>query len=123
MPVRPANLRIAKWKAKMAGEALSVVTGKQLENMTDQISTIFPEIERVENATKVILEEAMVTTLENPSYLNFARQVYRCTKRFAGGQLLNAVNVYFNRWFAEGLDEDILDKIRDAVFSLAPPVP
>ena len=123
MGVRPANLRIAKWIAKMSGEAVSIVTGKQLASMTEQIQQQFPDLELVENETKLILAEAAVSTLTNPSYLNFARQTRRSMNKFSGGQLLNVVNVLMNRWVAEGLDQDILEKIRNTVFAIAPPAP
>jgi hypothetical protein len=123
MSVRPANLRISKWIAKMSGEAVSIVTGKQLASMTEQIQQQFPDNELVENETKLILAEAGTSTIQNPSYLNFARQTRRCMQRFSGGQLLNAVSVIMNRWIAEGMDQDILEKIRNTVFAIAPPAP
>lgn len=121
MGVRPAQNRIDKWTAKMAGEALSVVTGRQLTKMTDQVADVFPKLEELENEIKLVLAEAGTQTILNPAYLNFGRQTYRACKRFSGGQLINTVNIYLNRWVAEGLDQDTLEKIRDIVFALAAP--
>lgn len=123
MAVRPASLRIAKWTAKMAGEALSVVTGKQLASMTDQITSEFPNLEKLENEVKLILDDAAVSTIQNPSYLNFGRQVYRAVKKFGGGQLIATVDIILNRWVGEGLDRDILERVRNTVFALAAPAP
>lgn len=123
MAVRPADRRIAKWIAKLSGEALSVVTGKQMSSMTEQIEAVFPDLEKLENEVKLILAEAALPTIENPSYLNFGRQVFRACRRFSGGQLMANVDVHLNRWVGEGLDRDILERVRNTVFALAAPAP
>ena len=123
MAVRPANLRISKWIAKMQGEALSVVTGRQKESMTEQIQQEFPRLETLENEIKVILGEAGLATILNPSYLNFGRQVYKSCRKFSGGQLLYNADVLLNRWVGEGLDRDILERVRNTVFELTAPTP
>jgi len=123
MAVRPAQNRIDKWNLKLEGEALSVVTGKQKQKMLDQVSVMFPLLETLENDVKLILAEAGTSTIMNPAYLDFGRQVFRLVRRFSGGQLINETNVVLNRWVAEGCDQDTLEKIRDTVYTMAPPAP
>lgn len=121
MGVRPAQKRIDKWIAKMAGEALSKVSERQLASMTLQVEAEFPIIEKLENEIKTILDDIAAPTLLNPSYLNFGRQVWSYTRRFGGTQLLNVVDVKLNYWVDQGLDRDALERIRESVFVLEPP--
>ncbi|MCX8014807.1 MAG: hypothetical protein N2748_02195 [candidate division WOR-3 bacterium] len=121
MAVRPANRRIDKWDAFLSGDVLSKAVGEYKPKMLEQITSIFPELETVENEVKLILAEAGTATILNPSYINFGREVWKLAKRFTGSQLLNAVNVLLNKWVARGLDQDILEKIRNTVFALAAP--
>ncbi|MEO0075106.1 MAG: hypothetical protein ABIK31_03230, partial [candidate division WOR-3 bacterium] len=72
---------------------------------------------------KLILAEAGIATILNPSYLNFGREVFKLAAKFSGGQLINAVDVVLNKWVARGLDRDILERIRNTVFALVGPTP
>jgi len=123
MGVRPANRRIDKWDAFLSGDVLSKTVGEYKPKMREQITNSFPQLEAVENEVKLILAEAGTSTILNPAYINFGREVWRNANKFSGGQLLNAVNVLLNKWVARGLDQDILEKIRNTVFSIAPPAP
>lgn len=123
MGVRPSERRIAKYTAKLQGEALSVVTGRQIENMIVQVTTIFPEIENVENETKLILEDEGTPIVLNVTYLNFARQIYSAKKRFGGTQLLEKADIILNKWKGEGCDTDVLERIRETIFSLGEVAP
>lgn len=123
MAVRPANRRIDKWDAFLSGDVLSEAVGKYKPKMHEQIATIFPQLETVENEVKLILAEAATPTILNPAYINFGREVWKNAIRFSGGQLLNTVDVLLNKWVGRGLDRDILEKIRNTVFALAAPAP
>ncbi|MEO0077098.1 MAG: hypothetical protein ABIK19_05480 [candidate division WOR-3 bacterium] len=123
MAVRPASRRLDKWDAMFSGDVLSQRLAGYKEKMKDQLADIFPQQESLENEVKLILAEAGTQTILNPSYLNFGREVYKLTRRFSGSQLLSAVSVVLNKWVARGLDQDILEKIRNTVFALAPPSP
>jgi hypothetical protein len=91
--------------------------------MKEQLATIFPQQETVENEVKLILAEAGTSTVQNPFYLNYGREVWKYATRFSGAQLLNAVDIIVNKWVGRGLDRDTLEKIRNVVFSLAAPAP
>ncbi len=123
MAVRPASRRLEKWDAMFSGDVLSQKLANYKDKMKEQLATIFPEQETLENEVKLILYEAGTPTLLNPSYLNFAREVYRYAKRFSGPQLLKEVDVLVNKWHARTLDKDILERIRNTVFALAAPAP
>ena len=123
MGVRPASRRLEKWDAMLSGDVLSTRVAGYKGKMREQLAAIFPMQEEVENQVKLILAEAGTSTIMNSFYINFGREVYKLKLRFSGGQLLNAVNVVMNKWVARGLDQDILEKIRNTVFTIAPPAP
>jgi len=123
MGVRPASRRLDKWDAMFSGDVVSTKLAGYKEKMREQLAAIFPQQESLENEVKLILAEAGTSTIMNPSYINFGREVYKLKLKFSGGQLLNAVNVVMNKWVARGLDQDILEKIRNTVFTIAPPAP
>jgi hypothetical protein len=78
---------------------------------------------KIELITKLILAEAATSTITSMWYVAFAREVAKARTMFSGGQLLGAVNVLLNKYVAQGLDQDILEKIRNTCFTLAPPTP
>jgi len=121
--VRPASRRLDKWDAMFSGDVVSTKLAGYKEKMKEQLSTIFPQQEALENEVKLILAEAGTQTILNPSYINFGREVLKLANKFQGGQLINAVNIVLNKWVARGLDQDTLEKIRNTVFALAAPTP
>ncbi|MCX8015000.1 MAG: hypothetical protein N2748_03175 [candidate division WOR-3 bacterium] len=123
MAVRPASRRLEKWDAMFSGDVVSTKLAGYKDKMKDQLADIFPKQETLENEIKLILAEANTQTILNPFYLNFGREVFKLAQRFTGAQLLTAVNVALNKWVARGLDQDILEKIRNTVFALAAPAP
>ena len=123
MGVRPASRRLDKWDAMFTGDVVSTKLAAYKDKMREQLATIFPEQEALENEVKLILAEAGTPTILNPGYLNFGRQVLKLAKKFSGAQLLNAVDVVLNKWVANSLDRDILERIRNTVFVLAAPTP
>jgi len=123
MATRPASRRLDKWDNFLSGDVLSVAVGNYKNKMHEQLSSIFPQLEMVENEVKLILAEAATPTIMNPFYINFGREVWKSAGKFSGGQLLNAVDVLLNKWVGRGLDRDTLEKIRNTIFSLAAPAP
>ena len=123
MAVRPANRRIDKWEAFLSGDVLSKTVGEYKPKMLEQVTAIFPQLETVENEVKLVLAEAGTSTIQNPFYLNFGREVWRATNKFSGAQLLNTVDITVNKWVGRGLDRDTLEKIRNTIFTIAAPAP
>jgi hypothetical protein len=122
--VRPAADRIAKWNANLDGDSLSVKVGRYKEHMLSLVTQRFGELVNMEDSVKAILDEEGVSTTQYPFYLGFGRQVYRLKRKFGGGSLINATNIWLQRWVADGYTQAILERIRDTVFALgAPPGP
>ncbi len=123
MGVRPASRRLEKWDNNFSGDVLSERMKNYKDKMREQLSNIFPLQETLENEVKTILAEAGTSTVLNPAYLNFGREVLKLCQKFSGGQLINAVDVVLNKWVARALDRDILERIRNTVFALVGPSP
>jgi len=67
------------------------------------------------------LNTANVPTMLYIFYLNFAREVYRLKKRFAGDSLEREVNVLLEKWVARTLDRTVLERIRYEVMTIGAP--
>jgi len=123
MAVRNALRRIEKWDMKLAGDVLSERVANLKPMMKSQIEAEFPALVEVENEVKVILGDVGISSSLNPPYLNFARETYRLSKRFCGRQLLKEVDAVMAKWITRGFDQDILERIRNTVFTLTAPTP
>jgi hypothetical protein len=123
LAVRNALRRIEKWNIKLDGDVLSERVAKLKPMMKSQVESEFPALAEVENEVKVILGDIGLSSSLNPPYLNFARETYRMSKRLLGKQLLREVNASMAKWIARGFDQDILERIRNAVFALTAPQP
>ncbi len=123
MAVRNAYRRIQKWEANLTGEALSEKVGRLKDMMKSQVEEMFPALVDMENGVKTVLDEEGVSTTQYPFYINFGRQCFKLAREFAGGTLINRVNIALQRWVADGFTQAILERIRDVVFTLAAPGP
>lgn len=123
MSVRNALRRIDKWDLKLTGDSLSAKVANLKPMMKSQIEAEFPALVEVENEVKIILGDVGISSSLNPPYLNFARETYRLSKRLLGKQLLREVDAMMAKWIARGFDKDILERIRNTVFTLTGPTP
>lgn len=123
LAVRNAIRRIQKWDSNLSGDVLSERVANLKPMMKSQIEAEFPAVVAVENEIKLILGETGLSSSLNPPYLNFSREVYRLRKRFTSKQLLREVNATMAKWIARGFDQDILERIRNTVFTLTAPTP
>jgi hypothetical protein len=123
MSVRNALRRLEKWDMKLAGDVLSERVANLKPMMKEQIQAEFPALVEVENEVKVILGDVGISSSLNPPYLNFARETYRMSKKLLGKQLLREVDATMAKWIARGFDRDILERIRNTVFTLTTPTP
>ena len=123
MAVRNALRRLQKWDIKLAGDVLSEQVANLKPMMKSQIEVEFPALVEVENEVKVILGDVGISSSLNPPYLNFARETYRLSKKLLGKQLLREVDAMMAKWITRGFDRDILERIRNTVFSLTAPTP
>jgi hypothetical protein len=121
--VRNALRRIQKWDKKLAGDVLSKRVEEMKPMMFSQIEAEFPTIVQVETKVKTVLGEYGIPTWQNPPYLNFSREVYKLAKHFCGNQLRRMTNAVMVKWLALDLEQDILEQIRNTIFTLTAPAP
>lgn len=121
MAVRPASYRLEKWDKNLSGNTLSVKVAGLKDMMKRQLTTIFEAQVQVEEAVKAILDEEGIWTTQYPFYMNFGRQCYKYKNKFSGPSLINVVNIWMQRWVADGFTQAILERIRDVVFTLPAP--
>lgn len=113
--VRQVKHRLDKWdhKVKLAnkGTKLEAMHSKMKHNAEIQ----FTNLVNLENKVKLILGEVGIQTMFNVPYLDFARQLYRLNRLYAGDQLKKQVMIIRNKWHARGLDDSIMDRIEKIV--------
>lgn len=96
--------------------------------MVDKFSAATVELVHIEDQVRVILgatvDPNVVMTVDYPFYYAYAKEVYKLQTRFGGGSALVAeVALLVAKWTARGLQESVLDEIRDTVFSIGEPTP
>ena len=123
MSVRNPIRRIEKWDMKFAGDVLSEKQKTLKPSMKIQIDSEYPSIAKVETEIKVVLGKYGIPTWHNPAYLACGRELYRLQKRFSGQQLINAVQPILLKWQARELRPEILEEIRNTVFTVMAPTP
>ncbi|MEO0069935.1 MAG: hypothetical protein ABIK18_03985, partial [candidate division WOR-3 bacterium] len=105
----------------LSGDVLSQRVSELKPMMFSQVEAEFPKLVEVEEKVKTVLGEFGIPSWQNPPYLNYSRALYKLSKRFCGNQLRKMANVALVKWQALDLAKDILEAIRDTVFSLTAP--
>ncbi|MCX7785048.1 MAG: hypothetical protein N2201_02290 [candidate division WOR-3 bacterium] len=121
MPVRTTLRRVQKFKAKYDPEVIRNAVEKQLDAIIEQQTYAQTQLEKVENLTKVILGQEGVPSPLIPAYLNFARQVWRIRNKFSAETLKIETDIALYKWVRRSLQESVLIRIRDQIFTLEAP--
>jgi len=123
MPVRPTLRRIQKFKAKYNPESIKGAIERQLDAIIEQQEFTQTQLEKVENMTKIILGQENVPTPLVPSYLAYARQIWKLCNKFSAEMLKTEADIILYKWTRRSLKESVLIRIRDEVFTLDAPTP
>ena len=123
MPVRPSLRRIQKFKAKYNPESIKNAIEKQLDAIIKQQTYTQSELEKIENLTKIILGEENIPTPLIPAYLNYDRQIWKIRNKFSAEILKTEADIMLYKWKRRSLQESVLIRIRDQVFTLEAPTP
>lgn len=121
--VRSSDRRLRKWDLKYSGDAIPPKLIPYKTDMKEQLAEHFQKLESLESDVKTILADHMVGILQNPWYLNFAREIYRLRNRFSGPPLQKEIEIAMNKWYARGLDKDIMERIMNTQFTVVLPPP
>jgi len=123
MPVRPTIRRMKKFEANYDPDSIKQSLAKQRDSIIEQQAVKQAQLEKVDNMTKLILGEETAPSALYLSYLNFARQVWKISNTFSAGTLKVEVDIALYKWTRRGLNEDILKRIRNEIFTLEAPSP
>lgn len=123
MPVRSTIRRMKKFEANFDPDAIRQSLERQRESIIEQQAEKQAELEKVDNLTKLILGDESVQSALYLSYLNFARQIWKTKNTFTSGTLKLEADIILYKWTRRGLNEDILKRIRNQIFTLEAPTP
>ncbi len=123
MPVRTTLRRIQKFEAKYDPETIRNAIEKQRDGIIEQQWVKQAELEKIENLTKVILGEENVPTPLIPAYLNYARQIWKIRNKFSAEILKTEADIMLYKWTRRSLQEPVLIRIRNEIFTLEAPTP
>ena len=123
MPVRTTIRRMKKLEANYDPDSIRQSLEKQRDGILEQQAVKQAELEKVENQTKLIISEEGVTSALFVSYLNFARQIWKIQNTFSSETLKIEADIILYKWTRRGLNEDILKRIRNEIFTLEAPTP
>lgn len=100
--------RTRKYDAKMNPDSIRQRFADQKATMVEQEEALFAELALIEEKAQTVCMDAGIVTGQIPQYLNFARKCYKMAKKFKSVTKDNAVNVWFNKFVAEGLNATVL---------------
>jgi len=118
---RSAMQRDKKYRRKFDIEHTAKQLSLAKDEMVAQYAQTQAELQQLEDKARVMLGENDVPTIFYPSYLNFARQVWRLHKNFTGGTMEVEVKVILDKWVARKLDKKILEQLRFELFAVKEP--
>jgi hypothetical protein len=121
MPVRPTLRRMQKLEANYDPDAIRDSLERQRESILEQQKTKQAELEKIENLTKLLIGDESVLSTLYVSYLNFARQIWKLKNTYNSGTLKIEADIMIYKWTRRGLDEAILKRIRNEIFTLQAP--
>ncbi|MCX8014888.1 MAG: hypothetical protein N2748_02610 [candidate division WOR-3 bacterium] len=118
MLVKDGQSRFDHWKIKYDVIKRGKPIRKLSEESEQKLKAEYLNIANIENETKKILGDADVPIVLNFSYQAFAREIYGLTRRFAKTTLNNQVKIVIGKWQARSLKPEILEKIKDKIFTI-----
>jgi len=123
MPVRTTLRRMKKLEANYDPDTIRQSIERQRDGILEQQAVKQAELEKIENLTKLIISEEGVPSALFVPYLNFARQIWKIQNTFSSETLKIEADIMLYKWTRRGLNEDILKRIRNQIFTLEPPTP
>lgn len=120
---RSATDRIRRYRRKLIVGRIAEQIELAKDEMVTKHAQAQQEMEDFENRVRVMLGAASVQSMLYPTYLNFARQVWKARRKFSGGTLTIEVNILLEKWVLRGADRALLDRIRYDAFAVDEPRP
>ncbi len=125
MGKRDALRRVKKYQAKVEPEVVRKRFAKRKKAIVDQMTAYFNEIYEVEEKASAVLNQEDAPITFTPSYLCYARELWRLQKKYAGKRLFREIRVCEEKREEKrqrrGLDQKILENLRVKIFGIELP--
>ncbi|MEO0110560.1 MAG: hypothetical protein ABIL00_07285 [candidate division WOR-3 bacterium] len=121
MGVRDALKRVKKYESNLDPNVIEKRYTRFGRSMLEQISSYFAQITEIEIKTKATLSQYDCPVSNFPSYLCYARELYRLSNRYAGLPLFREIRLKETKWHKRGLNLEILKRIRIDIFGIILP--
>jgi len=121
-PVR----RIERWKKKYSAQRTKDTIDLIHEGMSQRYEAATADLAAMEVKVRTVLNESGVHTIHYIPYLNFARQLFKLSRKrnIAGDSFAIEAKVLLDKWAARDLKPEVLATIRSEVFDIGePPTP
>jgi len=117
--------RLSQWKKKFTPERAKLSLEAIYEDIVRRYDAATTELCTMEDKTRQVLNAAGLHTSLYVPYLDFARQLFKLTRKrgISGASFALAAQVLLDKWAARGLNPDVLARIRTEVFDIAAPTP
>ena len=125
MPKWDLTRAARRYAAKCEGSVVTTKLTAALSQMHANYTTDSNAQYALEAAIKgAIPSTSGVTVAQTAYYMAFGKAIMRLTRRYStsGDIVTNAADDIINRYVSRGLDSNILELIKHAVFSIASPV-
>ena len=121
--VTPGGDRTAKWNLKYDPERIKAITEAGKPTYLEHATVANNSLAEMEVAVKQVLNGEGVSVSDVPDDLNFGREMWSKTQKYAGETMAQECAVLVAKWVARGLDQTVLEKVRTDVFSVSAPTP
>jgi len=117
--------RLDQWKAKYTPERVKATLDAVHEEVKKRYEAATVELCLMEDKTRQVLNAAGVHSSFYVPYLDFARQLWRLSRKrgISGESFALAAQVLLDKWAARGCNADVLAAIRTEVFNIGEPTP
>jgi hypothetical protein len=116
--MRSGKQRKAKYKAKTDPATVRRKVAAMLPIMKANYAAYVDEIVPVEEAVGAVLVQEQVAPPVRILYQAFAKQVWKCTKKYTRASLVICAQSRKDKWLALGLDDRVLRKLALDVFGI-----
>jgi|UniRef100_A0A7V3PSF5 hypothetical protein len=113
--------RLESWHVKTEPDAVRERLVRMRESMNRRYIEEQTRLMEMEVRVKQVLDNADITSITYPFYLDFAREVYARKRRLAGSSLRREVEVLFYKWVMRELKPEVLERVRDEALSVSEP--
>lgn len=118
-PVR----RVQRWMKKYSAQRTKDTIDLIHEDMAQRYAAATADLAAMETKVRTVLNQSGVHTTHYIPYLNYARQLYKLSRKrnIAGNSFAIEAKVLLDKWVARDLRADVLATIRSEVFDIGEP--